>query len=46
MLTGFVTVSGLIGFLFAPRNEGKSLDEIQYERHGTARATSAAMPSA
>lgn len=32
ILTGFVTVSGLIGFVFAPRNEGKTLDEIQRER--------------
>jgi MFS transporter, SP family, inositol transporter len=45
ILTGFVTVSGLIGFLFAPRNEGKSLAEIQYERHGKSRTTAAAMPS-
>ena len=48
ILTGFVTVSGLIGFLFAPRNEGKTLDEIQRERHGAAdvpRTVSAARPS-
>lgn len=34
IMTGFVTVSGLIGFVFAPRNEGKTLDQIQRERHG------------
>jgi MFS transporter, SP family, inositol transporter len=48
ILTGFVAISGLIGFLFAPRNEGKTLDEIQRERHGTAgvpRTVSAARPS-
>jgi inositol transporter-like SP family MFS transporter len=38
ILTGFVAFSGLVGFLFAPRNEGKSLAQIQYERHGTVRA--------
>jgi MFS transporter, SP family, inositol transporter len=32
ILTGFVAVSGLIGFVFAPRNEGKTLDQIQRER--------------
>lgn len=29
ILTGFLVVSGLIGFLGAPRNEGKSLDELE-----------------
>lgn len=32
ILTGFLVVSGLIGTLWAPRNEGKSLEEIQAER--------------
>jgi inositol transporter-like SP family MFS transporter len=32
ILTGFLVVSGLIGTIWAPRNEGKSLDEIQAER--------------
>ena len=32
ILTGFVAVSGLIGFVFAPRNQGKTLDQIQRER--------------
>lgn len=29
ILTGFLFVSGLIGYLGAPRNEGKSLDELE-----------------
>ena len=29
ILTGFLVLSGLIGFLGAPRNEGKSLEEIE-----------------
>lgn len=29
ILVGFLTLSGLIGTIWAPRNEGKSLDEIQ-----------------
>ena len=37
ILTGFVVFSGLIGFLFAPRNEGKTLEQIQVERHGRVR---------
>jgi inositol transporter-like SP family MFS transporter len=32
ILTGFLIVSGLIGTLWAPRNEGKSLAQIQAER--------------
>lgn len=32
ILTGFLVISGLIGFLGAPRNEGKSLDELDEER--------------
>jgi inositol transporter-like SP family MFS transporter len=32
ILTGFLVVSGLIGFLGAPRNEGKSLEELDRER--------------
>jgi MFS transporter, SP family, inositol transporter len=42
ILTGFVAFSGLIGFLFAPRNEGKTLAEIQRERHGAAPLSRAA----
>ncbi|NJC09954.1 MFS transporter [Polymorphobacter fuscus] len=29
ILTGFLAVSGLVGFIWAPRNEGKSLDELE-----------------
>lgn len=32
ILTGFLIASGFIGTIWAPRNEGKSLDEIQAER--------------
>jgi inositol transporter-like SP family MFS transporter len=32
ILTGFLLVSGLIGTIWAPRNEGKSLEQIQAER--------------
>ena len=32
ILTGFLVVSGAVGWLFAPRNEGKSLEEIEAER--------------
>lgn len=32
ILTGFLVVSGLIGTIWAPRNQGKSLDQIEAER--------------
>jgi inositol transporter-like SP family MFS transporter len=32
ILTGFLVVSGLIGTIWAPRHEGKSLEQIQAER--------------
>lgn len=32
ILTGFLVLSGLIGTIWAPRNEGKSLEQIQEER--------------
>ncbi|MGA8116626.1 MAG: MFS transporter [Actinocatenispora sp.] len=32
ILTGFVLISGLIGWFFAPSNGGKSLEQIQRER--------------
>jgi inositol transporter-like SP family MFS transporter len=32
ILTGFLFISGLIGTIWAPRNEGKSLAQIQSER--------------
>ena len=31
ILTGFLVVSGLIGFIWAPRNEGKSLEQLEDE---------------
>ncbi len=32
ILTGFLVVSGVIGYFGAPRNEGKSLEELEAER--------------
>jgi len=32
ILTGFLVVSGFIGFIWAPRNEGKSLEQLELER--------------
>jgi inositol transporter-like SP family MFS transporter len=32
ILTGFVAISALIGIIWAPRNEGKSLQQIEAER--------------
>ena len=32
ILTGFLVASGLVGILWAPRNEGKSLEQIEAER--------------
>lgn len=32
ILTGFLVVSGLVGWVWAPRNEGKSLEQIEAER--------------
>ncbi|HEX7948672.1 MAG TPA: MFS transporter [Phenylobacterium sp.] len=34
ILTGFLVVSGLIGTIWAPRNQGKSLEQIEAERQG------------
>lgn len=34
ILTGFLAISGLIGVLWAPRNEGKSLEQLEAERRG------------
>jgi inositol transporter-like SP family MFS transporter len=45
-LTGFLLVAGVIGFLGAPRNEGKSLEEIQFERHHVVPARAAAQAKA
>lgn len=36
ILTGFLVIAGVIGVAGAPRNAGKSLDEIQFERHRSA----------
>jgi inositol transporter-like SP family MFS transporter len=32
ILTGFLVASGLVGLLWAPRNEGKSLEQLEEER--------------
>ena len=32
ILTGFLVVSGIIGLAWAPRNEGKSLEQLQREQ--------------
>lgn len=32
ILTGFLVVSGVVGFFGAPRNEGKSLEDLEAER--------------
>jgi inositol transporter-like SP family MFS transporter len=31
ILTGFLVASGLVGLLWAPRNEGKSLEQLEQE---------------
>jgi MFS transporter, SP family, inositol transporter len=36
VLTGFLIVSGLIGVIWGPRNEGKSLEQIEAERNAKA----------
>ncbi|OYZ39356.1 MAG: MFS transporter, partial [Novosphingobium sp. 16-62-11] len=36
ILTGFLVVSGLIGYVWAPRNEGKSLEQLEAERQAAA----------
>ncbi|WP_353227827.1 MFS transporter [Novosphingobium sp.] len=36
ILTGFLVISGVIGFAWAPRNEGKSLEQLAAERHAAA----------
>jgi inositol transporter-like SP family MFS transporter len=37
ILTGFLVVSGVIGLLWAPRNEGKSLEQLDAERETASR---------
>ena len=45
ILTSFLVIAGVIGVAGAPRNEGKSLEEIQFERHHIrARAVPAKTP--
>ena len=39
ILTGFVTVSAVIGVIWAPRNEGKSLEQIEAERNAGSKPT-------
>jgi len=34
ILTGFLVASGLVGLIWAPRHEGKTLEQIQLERSG------------
>ncbi len=34
ILTGFLVVSGLIGWIWAPSNQGKSLEQLEAERQG------------
>jgi inositol transporter-like SP family MFS transporter len=33
ILVGFLAISGVIGFIWAPRNEGKSLDQLEATRN-------------
>jgi len=34
ILTGFLAISGIVGALWAPRNEGKTLEQLDAERQG------------
>ena len=34
ILTGFLVISGVVGVIWAPRNEGKSLEQLEAERQG------------
>ena len=36
ILTGFLVISGVVGVIWAPRNEGKSLEQLAAERQGAA----------
>jgi inositol transporter-like SP family MFS transporter len=38
ILTGFLVASALVGLLWAPRNEGKSLEQLEGERGAQGRA--------
>jgi inositol transporter-like SP family MFS transporter len=46
VLTGFVLVSGLIGVIWGPRNEGKSLEQIEAEQNAKALQGSTRLASA
>jgi inositol transporter-like SP family MFS transporter len=46
VLTGFVFVSGLIGVIWGPRNEGKSLEQIEAEQNAKALQGSTRLASA
>lgn len=35
ILTGFLAISGLVGWLWAPRNEGKSLEQLEAEQRAS-----------
>jgi inositol transporter-like SP family MFS transporter len=35
ILTGFLAISGFVGWLWAPRNEGKSLEQLEAERQAS-----------
>jgi MFS transporter, SP family, inositol transporter len=37
ILTGFLVISGLVGSIWAPRNEGKTLEQLDAERQATGR---------
>lgn len=43
ILTGFLVASGLVGLIWAPRNEGKSLEQIQAERASEGEGDGAAL---
>jgi len=36
ILTAFLVISGVVGVIWAPRNEGKSLEQLETERQGVA----------
>jgi inositol transporter-like SP family MFS transporter len=46
VLTGFVIVSSLIGIIWGPRNEGKSLEQIEAEQDAKALQGSTRLASA
>lgn len=44
IMTGFLVASGLIGWIWAPRNEGKSLEQIEEEQNSGAGGAGNAAP--